>query len=265
MEQNQLMVVDSAEQKAMAQRVANACKDIVEKTALDIEGRKYVRVEGWQAIANGFGCSGSSRDVVEVVDTDGTFRGFKAIGEVRRNSDGALIAQAEGFVGVDEVRWFGGEAMVWDRETRQKVRKEFKPAPEYSRRGMAQTRAISRACRSAFAFIVVMINENLDTTPAEEADDIGDGAAAREKVVRGRDEAAQAPGKTGNGKPWPDVVCSYGRKDGPLRGRRLGDLSPANLKFLYDKFSDMDPSRIEAKDKEMVDALIAWESEAGHQ
>jgi hypothetical protein len=33
---------------------------------------------------------------------------------------------------------------------------------------MCQTRAISRACRSAFAHIVVLIDKSLSTTPAEE-------------------------------------------------------------------------------------------------
>jgi hypothetical protein len=33
---------------------------------------------------------------------------------------------------------------------------------------MAQTRAISRACRSAFAHVVVMMDAGLSTTPAEE-------------------------------------------------------------------------------------------------
>jgi RNase H-fold protein (predicted Holliday junction resolvase) len=35
---------------------------------------------------------------------------------------------------------------------------------------MAQTRAISRVCRSAFAHCVVLIDADLSTTPAEEAD-----------------------------------------------------------------------------------------------
>jgi len=33
---------------------------------------------------------------------------------------------------------------------------------------MAQTRSISRACRSAFAHVVVMMQAGLETTPAEE-------------------------------------------------------------------------------------------------
>ena len=44
--------------------------------------------------------------------------------------------------------------------------------PLYARRAMAQTRAISRACRSAFAHVVVAMNAgfgtNHSTTPAEE-------------------------------------------------------------------------------------------------
>jgi hypothetical protein len=63
-------------------------------------------------------------------------------------SDGMVLSQAEGFVGNDEATWNN--------------------RPEYARRAMAQTRAISRACRSAFAHVVVMMNAGLSTTPAEE-------------------------------------------------------------------------------------------------
>lgn len=127
-----------------ATEAAALCKEIVNKTVLTIAKRQYVRVEGWQAIATAHGCVGSARDVERV---DG---GVRAIGEVRRMSDGAVIATAEGFVGDDESTW----------SSRQ----------EYAKRAMAQTRAISRACRSAFAHVVVMINEKLETTPAEEAE-----------------------------------------------------------------------------------------------
>jgi hypothetical protein len=39
---------------------------------------------------------------------------------------------------------------------------------------MAQTRAISRVCRSAFAHCVVLISSDLSTTPAEEAEDLSE-------------------------------------------------------------------------------------------
>jgi hypothetical protein len=125
---------------------AGLCREIVMRTAKNIQGRKYVCVEGWQAIAIAHGCTASA-DLVERV-TDEGMSGFKATGIIRRMSDGAEIARAEGFLGDDEKTWSS--------------------RPVYARRAMVQTRAISRACRSAFAHVVVMIDGGLSTTPAEE-------------------------------------------------------------------------------------------------
>jgi hypothetical protein len=134
---------------------ADLCKEIVSKTAVTIQRRQYVPVEGWQAIAIAHGCAAASRDVQRV---DG---GIKAIGEVRRMSDGQLISTAEGFVGEDEAVWFGGQI----------DNKSYPKRAEYAIRAMAQTRSISRACRSAFAHVVVMMDKGLATTPAEEVYD----------------------------------------------------------------------------------------------
>jgi hypothetical protein len=122
--------------------VAGVCKSIVVKTACQIQGRKYVKVEGWQAIATAHGCILASRDVTRIEG------GVRAIGEVRRISDGVVIATAEGFLGDDENVW--------------------KNRAEYAKRAMAQTRAMSRVARSAFAHVVVMMDAGLETTPAEE-------------------------------------------------------------------------------------------------
>lgn len=138
---------NAAELYRHATDVAGACGEIVKRTAQAIQGRKYVRVEGWQAIATTYGCAASARDV------ERTPTGFRAIGEVRRMSDGLVIATAEGFVGDDEATW--------------------NSRPEYAKRAMAQTRAVSRACRSAFAFVVVLIDSELSTTPAEEVPEGG--------------------------------------------------------------------------------------------
>lgn len=125
-----------------ATEVASLCKEIVTRTAQNIGGRKYVRVEGWQSVANAFGCVASAKDV------ERTETGFRVIGQVRRMDTGAIICEAEGFVGDDERTWAKRD--------------------EYAKRAMAQTRAISRACRSAFAFVVTMMDAGLETTPAEE-------------------------------------------------------------------------------------------------
>ena len=151
-----------------ATEIASICKDIVTKTAQNIQGRKYVRVEGWQSIANAYGCVASAKDV-ERVET-----GFRAIGQVRRMDTGAVICEAEGFVGDDERTWAKRD--------------------EYAKRAMAQTRAISRACRSAFAFIVTYMDAGLETTPAEEVPQDGFSDAPRSaSPVRYQAQSRPAP------------------------------------------------------------------------
>jgi hypothetical protein len=146
MDTNQLVVSNGTSHQVAHQRqateIAAICKDIVTRTAQNIQGRKYVRVEGWQSIANAYGCVASAKDV-ERIET-----GFRAIGQVRKMDTGVVICEAEGFVGDDERTWAKRD--------------------EFAKRAMAQTRAISRACRSAFAFIVTYMDAGLETTPAEE-------------------------------------------------------------------------------------------------
>ena len=141
---------------------AQLCREIVLATASNIQGRRYVQVEGWQAIALAHGCVASSGDVVR--EPDG---GFRATGKVARMDTGVILATAEGYVGPDEPTWFGGVV------TSKYGTKTLPKRPDYAIRAMAQTRAISRACRSAFAHVVVMMNANLQTTPAEEVPDGG--------------------------------------------------------------------------------------------
>lgn len=124
--------------------VAGACKEIVSRTSIKIQNRKYVPVEGWMAIATAHGCNLSATDVKQ---TDG---GISARGIVRRIADGLIIGEAEGFVGDDEKTWAN--------------------RPLFARRAMAQTRAMSRAARSVFAHVVVLMDAGLETTPAEEMD-----------------------------------------------------------------------------------------------
>jgi hypothetical protein len=131
---------------------ANICKEIVVATSSNIQGKRYVAVEGWQALATAHGCTLGARDVERVEG------GVRAIGEVRRMSDGQLIATGEGFVGEDEPTWYGGQSRG----------RTLPKRADYAIRAMAQTRAMSRAGRSAFAHVVVMMNAGLATTPAEE-------------------------------------------------------------------------------------------------
>lgn len=158
---NELVKIDGGHEYRQSTDAAGLCREIVTKTAKNIQGRKYVCVEGWQAIAIAHGCTAGSRDVERV---DG---GVRAVGEVRRMSDGQIITTAEGFVGEDEPTWYGGETISYGKT------KVLPKRADYAIRAMAQTRAISRACRSAFAHVVVMIDAGLSTTPAEEVPEGG--------------------------------------------------------------------------------------------
>jgi hypothetical protein len=177
-----------------AHDVAGVCREIVMRTAMTIDKKKYVKVEGWQSMATAFGCSPSIKEVAEV---DG---GVKATAELRRH-DGTVLASAEGFCGDDEPRWAN--------------------QPMYARRGMAQTRAISRVCRSVFAFVVVLIDENLSTTPAEEIP-MGGGEVVDPPVSRPTRSSAKVDRASSPKVPY-----------GKNKGKHLCDIDDEDLKWVF--------------------------------
>jgi hypothetical protein len=61
------------------------------------------------AIATAYGCVAGANNVQQVLG------GVAATGELRKISDGTLVATAEGFVGEDEPVWFGGMKQVRDK------------------------------------------------------------------------------------------------------------------------------------------------------
>jgi len=144
--------------------IADICREVVKKTAIIIGSRQYVPVEGWMTIAICHGCIATIKEgSVQEIDA-----GIRAVAEIRRQSDGAILTSAEGFVGKDEVTWYGGPSTRWDKINRKQVDFVAPKREDYAIRSMAQTRAVSRACRTAFAHVVVLIDKNLSTTPAEE-------------------------------------------------------------------------------------------------
>ena len=145
MSETALAVIEVQPRQVMErnQSVANACREIVMRCSVKLQGKQYIQAEGWQALANLSGYSPRIDEVVELDNGD-----YRAMCSLVRLADGVVIARAEGYVGTDERTWAN--------------------RPRYARRAMAQTRATSRACRSALAFLVPLIDANLSTTPAEE-------------------------------------------------------------------------------------------------
>ncbi len=242
---------------------AALCREIVLASAMEIQKRKYVKVEGWQAIAIAHGCTGSARDVERVEG------GVRAIGEVRRMSDGAVIAEAEGFVGEDEPVWFGGEAEGWEwgakRGEKVKVMKTHPKRPDYAIRAMAQTRAISRACRSAFAHVVVMMNAGLSTTPAEEVpiDGFDDRDSPRNVTPAAHAEADEP--KTTKTADWRTLddemdACKSLAELEAWNVRRRDDITALpkpKFTLLADKFGDLRERLIAKEDAAQDEEVFA--------
>jgi hypothetical protein len=236
---------------------AGVCGAIVKATAIKIQGRKYVQIEGWQAIAIAHGCIVSARDVEKI---DG---GLRAIGEVRRMSDGALLATAEGFLGDDEPTWA--------------------KRPMYARRAFVQTRAMSRACRSAFAHVVVMIDKDLGTTPAEEVPEGGfidgpgsswgprgkegaiddaeaDGLMANAPARKGSDVARDAANLAKSKKKVDDAIGTL-----KLSGQTVESLDGFmdDNRTAFDWISERFPEEYDRLYAVYVDARVAAEARAG--
>jgi hypothetical protein len=266
MSENALAVatVVPAELMRLATDTAGLCRDIVTKTAVNIQGRNYVRVEGWMAIATAHGCAAGAVDVKQ--DEHGT----SAVGEIRRISDGTLIARAEGFVGADEPTWYGGEVEKW-RDGKREI-KTMPRRPDYAIRAMAQTRAISRACRSAFAHVVVMMDAGLSTTPAEEVphggfnDEPSNPAAAAAKPVAGQAKTTEVPRDADGafrlpaGVKWGDVSVHFGKN----RGRLLSELEDNVIGWYLEKWEPKPYGQntdISAQDKLLLAAVNAWADE----
>jgi hypothetical protein len=137
---------------------------------MDLRGKKYIRAEGWQALAAANGLSPRISMVEEMQNGD-----IRAVCDLIRLSDGETVASSEGFVGTDEPLW--------------------QNRPRYARRGMAQTRATSRACRSALAWIVPLLDADLSTTPAEEMEEaapVSKGKAKPAQITTFVQEVVQA-------------------------------------------------------------------------
>ena len=108
-----------------------------------IQGRKFVKAEGWLALAAMLGCV--PREVANEDLGDGT---YVATVELVRMRDGAVLSRATAECGMDEPKWSSG--------------------PKFARRSMAATRATSKSCRLCFAWIMAL--GGYEATPLDEID-----------------------------------------------------------------------------------------------
>ena len=129
---------------------ANVLAEVIDGQKLFsmIQGKKYVRVEGWTTLATLRGCL--PREVAVHEMPEGR---YVAEVELVRMSDGMVLTRASAECG-------GDGDNIW------------KNRPANARRSMAITRATAKACRIAFAWVLSLAGR-YETTPAEEMDFVG--------------------------------------------------------------------------------------------
>lgn len=226
------------------QSVATACKEIVMRCSVHFAGRRYIQAEGWQALASLSGLTPRIEAVEEMEGGD-----VRALCSLVRISDGEIMARAEGFVGTDEPVWFGGT--VTDKWGKTKV---LPKRSKFAIRAMAQTRATSRACRTALAWLVPLVDSSLATTPAEEMPIDVETSGSEPEVQQGSDfQQARHPMDR---KPSDYSLVTTAQRR--LLGTLTKDLSEPQLAELVRRFG---PS--EKLDKKSASAVIEFLKSGG--
>ena len=148
-----------SEQITWAHEKAAQLRKVVDEQRLSVKigPSEHLRVEAWQTIAKGYGCSASSEVTELHRDKDGKVIGVTARSKVIDNGSGIIVGGADSFC-------FADEEGKGDQSVAQLA-------------GMAQTRSISRGLKQVFSWVVVLAG--YDSTPAEEMH----GAQAKPNVV----------------------------------------------------------------------------------
>lgn len=150
--------------------VADALSDAVEQRGMTvaIQGRKYVKAEGWSMVGAMLGVFPTPREVEEMHE-DGRVVGFRAVVDLVTRG-GEVVGGAVAICTKDEPRWR-------DRDWNQIA-------------SMAQTRATAKAYRQTLGFIMPMAG--YAPTPAEEMDGIADERPRNARPVEAK-ETRQCP------------------------------------------------------------------------
>lgn len=163
-----------------AREVATCIRDVIRQQglAVKIQGREYVKCEGWTALG---ALMGLIPREVSVTRTDNP-RGYEAVVEIVRVADGKVLSRASAICTRDESTW--------------------RDRPEYAIRSMAVTRATAKAFRLIYSWIMSLAG--YQPTPAEEMQDlVVDVAPAQKRAQTRSPKKAPAAQRSGNenGKP----------------------------------------------------------------
>lgn len=138
-----IFTMEPEEQIAYASKIATALKKVIDKQGLtsNIQGKSYIRAEGWQTLGTLLGITPRERSVTRL--NDGSFEAYI---ELVSTGTGHVVGGASAICSIKEGRWARAE--------------------EYARRSMAITRATGKAYRTGFAWVVTLAG--YEPTPEEE-------------------------------------------------------------------------------------------------
>lgn len=157
-----------------------------------INGEEFVRVDGWIAMGQLLGLSPHVTDVRQLDDG-----GFEAFVEIRSRS-GVVHAAASAIVGMDEKRWAA--------------------APAFSRRSMAITRAIGKAYRISFSWVMRLAG--MSATPAEDMPQFTSGREMRHEVGEVRPPPPSDADRRANGEIYDPMAHRWIQK--PVKSAQTG-------------------------------------------
>ena len=132
-----------ARQVQMATEMADVLRDVVEKQKLyeNIQGKKYLRVEGWNTLGSFLGILAKEDKVIRLEDGS-----YEAYVNLINTKNGMIVGTGSALCSVKERRWGN--------------------ADEYARRSMSITRATGKAFRLNFSWIITLAG--YQPTPEEE-------------------------------------------------------------------------------------------------
>jgi hypothetical protein len=130
-----------------SQQLARRLDDVVRQQHLDvdIQGKRYLRVEAWQFLAGAVQMTPRTREMIEIRDENGIILGFRCYVELVRDADGMVLGGAFG---------------------RCDLKERIGRSGAFAAESMAQTRATSKAISQKLRFIPVLAG--YQGTPIEE-------------------------------------------------------------------------------------------------
>lgn len=132
--------------------LASLCRESVLRNVVDIKGKNFLKVEGWMSISSAAQCTVEILSVKDVVRNKcgQPLSGLEAEAVLKRDSDGYILTR--GFATVMEDEYPEPELV-----------------PYNSMYAKVQSRAISRACRHKFSFVLSFIpDKHIEATPYDE-------------------------------------------------------------------------------------------------